>query len=50
MVQVRENFSSDKDQLELIKEMGLSYLRSAPKKNQSKLDFLNFGWECMNKS
>src|SRR4051794_3033394 len=30
--------------------MGLAFLRSPPKKQQSKLDFLNFGWDIMNKS
>jgi hypothetical protein len=31
----------------LIKELGLALLRSPPKKNKSKLDFINFGWERM---
>ena len=35
------------DQLALIKELGLALLRSPPKKNKSKLDFINFGWERM---
>ena len=35
------------DQLTLIKELGLALLRSPPKKNKSKLDFINFGWERM---
>ena len=35
------------DQLLLIKELGLALLRSPPKKNKSKLDFINFGWERM---
>jgi hypothetical protein len=30
--------------------MGMTLLLSPPKKNQSKLDFINFGWDCMNKS
>lgn len=30
--------------------MGVVLLRQPPKKNNVKLDFLNFGWECMNKS
>jgi hypothetical protein len=49
-MQVKENYQSDSDKLQIIKEMGLAFLHSPPKKNQSKLDFLNFGWECMNKS
>lgn len=35
------------DQLTLIKELGLALLRAPPKKNKSKLDFINFGWERM---
>lgn len=35
------------DQLLLIKELGLALLRSPPKKNKAKLDFINFGWERM---
>ena len=35
------------DQLMLIKELGLALLRCHPKKNKSKLDFINFGWERM---
>ena len=31
----------------LIKELGLALLRSPPKKNKAKLDFINFGWERM---
>ena len=50
IMQIRDNYPSEGDKLVLIKEMGLTLLRSPPKKNQSKLDFLNFGWECMNKS
>jgi hypothetical protein len=50
IMQIRDNYSTEADKLVLIKEMGLTLLRSPPKKNQSKLDFLNFGWECMNKS
>jgi hypothetical protein len=34
----------------LIKELGLCLLRSAPKKNNVKLDFINFGWETMGKT
>lgn len=50
IMQIKDNFPSDSDKLLLIKEMGVTLLRSPPKKNQAKLDFLNFGWECMNKS
>lgn len=35
------------DQLALVKELGLALLRCPPKKNQFKLDFINFGWERM---
>ena len=31
----------------LVKELGLALLRCPPKKNQFKLDFINFGWERM---
>jgi len=50
MMSIKEHYPSNDDQLILIKEMGITFLRSPPKKQQSKLDFLNFGWECMNKS
>lgn len=30
--------------------MGLQLLRTPPKKEALKIEFLNFGWECMNKS
>jgi hypothetical protein len=44
---IKEHFISEEDRLMLIKELGMTLLRSPPKKNQSKLDFINFGWECM---
>lgn len=47
---IKEHFINEDDRLILIKELGLTLLRSPPKKNQSKLDFINFGWECMNKA
>jgi hypothetical protein len=47
---IKEHFTSEKDRLILIKELGLTLLNSPPKKNQPKLDYLNFGWECMKES
>ena len=47
IVCIKEHFSLEKDRLRLIKELGLTLLKSPPKKNQPKLDYLNFGWECM---
>jgi hypothetical protein len=47
---IKDHYPSDDDKLPLIKELALTLLRSPPKKNQSKLEFINFGWECMNKS
>ena len=47
---IKEHFVSEDDRLMLIKELGMTLLRSPPKKNQSKLDFINFGWECMGKA
>ena len=47
---IKNDFSDDKDRLRLIKELGLTLLKSPPKKNQPKLDYLNFGWECMKNS
>ena len=38
------------DQLLVIKELGLCLLRSPPKKNNIKLEFINYGWECMGKT
>jgi len=35
------------DQCMLIKELVLALLRTPPKKNQAKLDMINFGWERM---
>ena len=50
MTAIKEHFLSEDERLVLIKEMAMTLLRSPPKKNQSKLDFINFGWECMNKA
>jgi hypothetical protein len=50
MNSIKEHYPDIKDRLILIKELGLTLIRSPPKKNQPKLDFLNFGWEMMNKS
>lgn len=50
MTAIKDHFVSEDDKLVLIKEMGLTLLMSPPKKNQSKLDFINFGWDCMNKA
>jgi hypothetical protein len=47
IVCIKEHYKKNKDQLRLIKELGLTLLKSPPKKNQPKLDYLNFGWECM---
>ena len=47
---IKDHFPQEKDRLRLIKELGLTLLNKPPKKNQPKLDYLNFGWECMNNS
>lgn len=47
---IKEHYPKDSDKLKLIKELGLTLLKSPPKKNQPKLDYLNFGWECMKES
>lgn len=44
---IKDHFTENKDKLILIKELGLTLLKCPPKKNQPKLDYLNFGWECM---
>ena len=44
---IKDHYTEEKDRLRLIKELGLTLLKSPPKKNQPKLDYLNFGWECM---
>lgn len=44
---INEHFPANKDKLRLIKELGLTLLKTPPKKNQPKLDYLNFGWESM---
>ena len=50
MMAIKEHYTDPNEKLILIKEMGMAFLRAPPKKNQSKLDFLNFGWDCMNLS
>jgi len=51
MKSVKEDFNGKvDDQLLAIKEMGLALMRSAPKKDQIKLDFINFGWDTMGKT
>ena len=47
---IKDHFPSDKDALILLKELGLTLLKTPPKKNQPKLDYLNFGWEQMKKT
>ena len=49
---IKNDFPShdDKYQLQLIKELGLTLLKSPPKKMQPKLDYLNLGWECTKKA
>lgn len=46
---IKDNFPEhdQKYQLILLKELGLTLLKSPPKKMQPKLDYLNFGWEQM---
>ena len=44
---IKDHYTLEKDRLRLIKELGLTLLKTPPKKNQPKLDYLNFGWECM---
>jgi len=44
---IKEHFTEEKDKLRLIKELGLTLLKCPPKKNQPKLDYLNYGWEVM---
>jgi len=44
---IKDCYQGD-DRIQLVKEMGVQLIRQPPKKSQSKLDFLNFGWECMN--
>lgn len=50
MSSIKEHYTDVDDKLVIIKELGLTLIRSPPKKNQPKLDFLNFSWETMNKS
>ena len=47
---IKDHFTDSKDKLRLIKELGLTLLKTPPKKNQPKLDYLNFGWDCMKQS
>jgi len=47
---IKDHFPRDKDCLILLKELGLTLLKTPPKKNQPKLDYLNFGWEQMKKT
>ena len=47
---IKDHFPKDRDTLVLLKELGLTLLKSPPKKNQPKLDYLNFGWESMKKT
>jgi len=44
---IRDHYTAEKDRLQLIKELGLTLLKTPPKKSQPKLDYLNYGWECM---
>mmetsp|Transcript_3298 Transcript_3298/g.2247 ORF Transcript_3298/g.2247 Transcript_3298/m.2247 type:complete len:168 (+) Transcript_3298:1260-1763(+) len=50
MLSIKDHYPDVDDRLQIIKEMGITLLRTPPKKNTVKLDFLNFGWECMNQS
>jgi hypothetical protein len=34
----------------VLKELGLTLLKHTPKKDQVKLDFINFGWDTMGKT
>lgn len=45
LICIKDHFPKDRDTLILLKELGLTLLKSPPKKNQPKLDYLNFGWE-----
>jgi len=47
---IKDHYPKEKDRMILIKELGLTLLKSPPKKNQPKLDYLNFGWECLKNS
>lgn len=47
---IKDHFTDEKDKLRLIKELGLTLLKSPPKKNQPKFDYVNFGWETMKAS
>lgn len=44
---IKDHYTDNTDRLRLLKELGITLLKVPPKKNQPKLDFLNFGWECM---
>jgi len=47
MMCIKDFYPDNNDKLRLIKELGVTLLKTPPKKNQPKLDYLNFGWECM---
>ena len=47
---IKDHYTEEKDKLRLIKELGLTLLKTPPKKNQPKLDYLNYGWEVMKQS
>lgn len=42
---IKDHYTKDNEKLLLLKELGLTLLKTPPKKNQPKLDYLNFGWE-----
>jgi len=44
---INDHYPGEASRLQLVKELGLTLLKTPPKKNQPKLDYLNFGWECM---
>lgn len=51
MTSIKEDFSNNCDeQLVVLKELGLTLLRNPPKKDQAKLDFINFGWDTMGRT
>jgi hypothetical protein len=47
IVAVKEHHPVNEDKLKLLKEMGINLLTSPPKKQQPRLDFINFSWETM---
>ena len=47
---IQQDFSNEEfidESCGIIKELGMALLRTAPKKSQAKLDFINFGWDRM---